>query len=275
MNGLMFRRILGGAMLAAFVAILAATPSSALGQKKKLKKAPAQESKADPTKKADPKKPAPTARVTSGAKMTAEQLARHIDSAIAAGLKAEKTDASPICSDEEFVRRVYLDLAGKIPTAEQALAFLDDREPTKRAKLIDDLLESKDFGKRQSDIWAALLLPVNSDNRRLVQYYPHLKKWLEEQFNENAPWDKMVKELMTVTGDVNKTGPAIYWIANTTPDKMTDNVTRMFMGIQLQCAQCHNHPFTDYKQTEYWETAAFFMKVGPEGNPKAAAKAGG
>jgi hypothetical protein len=258
MHGSILRRLLGGALIAGFAVALAGTPA-ALGQKK-----------ADPTKKAPP-----TARITSGPALSAEQLARRIDAAILAGLKAEKTDPSPVCSDEEFVRRVYLDLAGKIPTAEQALRFLDGKEPDKRAKLIDELLASKDFGKHQSDIWTTLLLPVDSDNRRLVQYYPNLKKWLEEQFNDNTRWDEMVKTLMTASGAVDKTGPAIYWVANTTPDKMTDNVTRMFLGVQLQCAQCHNHPFTDYKQNEYWETAAFFMRVRPEGNPKAIAKTGG
>ena len=258
MHGSILRRLLGGALIAGFAVMLAGTPA-ALGQKK-----------ADPTKKTPV-----AARVTSGPAITAEQLARRIDAAILAGLKAEKTDPSPVCSDEEFVRRVYLDLAGKIPTAEQALGFLDSKEPDKRAKLIDDLLAGKDFGKHQADIWTTLLLPVSSDNRRLVQYYPNLEKWLEEQFNDNAAWDKMVKTLMTASGAVDKTGPAIYWIANTTPDKMTDNVTRMFLGVQLQCAQCHNHPFADYKQNEYWETAAFFMRVRPEGNPKAIAKQGG
>ncbi len=263
MYGKILRRILGGTLVAGFVAILAGTPSSALGQKKKDKPAPVVE------------KAVPTSRITSGPKSTAEQLARRIDAAILAGLKAEKTAASPLCTDEEFVRRVYLDLSGKIPTADQAVKFLDAKESNKRAKLIDELLASKEFGKHQSDIWATLLLPVNSDNRFFVQYYPNLKKWLEEQFDANTPWDKMVKTLMTASGAVDQAGPAIYWAANTTPDKMTDNVTRMFLGVQLQCAQCHNHPFTDYKRNEYWETAAFFMKVKPEGNPKALAKNGG
>jgi len=73
---------------------------------------------------------------------------------------------------------------------------------------------------------------------------------------------------------VDKTGPAAYFLANATADTMTDNATRMFLGVQLQCAQCHNHPFTDWKQTEYWEMAAFFTKVGANGNPKKAAKSG-
>jgi hypothetical protein len=100
--------------------------------------------------------------------------------------------------------------------------------------------------------------------------------YLEESFNENKPWDKMATEIITVTGPVDKKGPAVYHLANgPTVDRITDSVTKLFMGIQLQCAQCHNHPFTDYKQTQYWETAAFFLKTRPTGNPKKVAKNGG
>lgn len=209
-----------------------------------------------------------------GQKLTADQLAKHIDKLILAQLQAEKTDASPLCTDEEFLRRVYLDITGKIPTADKAVAFLDSKESDKRSKLIDELLASKDYGTHMSDVWQALLLPRNSDNRRLMQYYPTLVKWLEEQFNANTKWDKMVNDILTAKGDVEKNGPVVYWLANPTADKVTDNVTKVFMGVQLQCAQCHNHPFTDWKQDDYWSTAAFFLRVRPDVNPKAAVKQG-
>src|SRR5437660_1314123 len=84
----------------------------------------------------------------------------------------------------------------------------------------------------------------------------------------NKPWDKMVREIVTAQGGVDKPGPAVYFLANgPSVDKITDNVTKLFLGVQLQCAQCHNHPFTDWKQTEYWGMAAFFMKVRTNGNP--------
>ena len=257
-------RILGGLALAAVVITLAADPAAEGADRKKDKK-PAAARKGDATKRS-----APT--LAAGSKLSAQQVAAHVDKLVAQKLKDEKIAASAVCSDEDFLRRVTLDLTGKIPTAEKAAAFLDSKDPDKRAKLIDELLASKDFGKYQADLWQASLLPRDSDNRRLVQYYHHLAEWLEKQFNDNPGWDKTVKQFLTTTGEVDKTSPAIYWVANNTPDKMTDNVTRQFMGIQLQCAQCHNHPFTTYKQTDYWHTAAFFMKVGPDGNPKAAAK---
>src|SRR5262249_56501487 len=85
--------------------------------------------------------------------------------------------------------------------------------------------------------------------------------WFEDEFNKNTPWDKLVAALVTATGDV-ETNPAVtYFLANRSIDKLTDTVGQHFLGIQLQCAQCHNHPFTSWKQTEYWGMAAFFSKV--------------
>jgi hypothetical protein len=207
------------------------------------------------------------------AKLDSRALARHIDDAIDARLRADKIVPSPRCDDAEFVRRVYLDITGHIPSAEKAAAFLDSREPDKRAKLIDELLARADYGKHQADIWQALLLPRTSDNRFIS--FDKMTKWLEENFNKNTSWDQMVREVLTADGDTDKNGAVIYFLANATPDKLTDNATRMFLGVQLQCAQCHNHPFTEWKQNEYWGMAAFFTKVRLNGNPRQVARQGG
>jgi hypothetical protein len=222
-------------------------------------------------KKARPATPPTTASVApAAAKLDSPGLARHIDQSIDARLKAEKVDASPVCDDAEFIRRVYLDLTGRIPPADKVAAFLDSREPDRRARLIDELLASSDFGKHQADVWQALLLPRTSDNRRLNS--APLVRWLEESFNANKPWDGLVRDLLTATGEPDKNGAVTYFLSNPTPDKLTDNVTRLFLGVQLQCAQCHNHPFTDWKQDAYWGMAAFFTKVRIQGNPRAAAQ---
>ncbi len=208
-------------------------------------------------------------------RLTAEQLAARIDRAIEERVKAEKVTLSPRASDAEFLRRVYLDLTGKLPAPEKAAAFLDSKDAGKRAKLIDELLASKEFGAHMADVWQALLLPRNTETRRLLGLFPHLVTWLTQQFNSDAGWDKIARGILTASGEVNKTGPTVYWLANGTADKATDNVTRMFMGIQLQCAQCHNHPFTSFKRDDYWRMAAFFLKVQPDGNPRQAARNGG
>src|SRR5262249_34692982 len=132
-----------------------------------------------------------------------------IDKLIAARLTAEKVPASPRADDAEFMRRVYLDLTGVIPTAEQAASFLDSKDPNKRRKLIDQLLDSPKFGRHMADIWQELLLTRNSDNRRL-QPAP-LVKWLEESFNANKPWDQFVTELLTASGPQDKNGAVTYF----------------------------------------------------------------
>jgi hypothetical protein len=182
-----------------------------------------------------------------GALLEGDDLSRVIDHYIDERLRTEKVDVSPRADDAAFLRRASLDITGRIPTAEKAAAFLDNHDPAKRAKLIDDLLASKEYGSHQSDIWQALLLPRNSDNRRL-QLDP-MVKWLEESFNTNKPWDKMVREILTASGEQEKNAAVTFYLANATVDKMTDSVTKLFLGVQLQCAQCHNHPFTEWKQS--------------------------
>ncbi|MHB1426145.1 MAG: DUF1549 and DUF1553 domain-containing protein [Gemmataceae bacterium] len=205
--------------------------------------------------------------------MDAPSLARHIDEAIDTRLVAENLAPSPRCDDAEFVRRIYLDITGHIPSADKAAAFLNSRDPNKRTELINELLDSGDYGKHQADIWQALLLPRNSDNRFLP--FDKMTEWLEEKFNDNMPWDQMVRHILTAKGDTDKNGTVLYFLANAAPDKLTDNATRMFLGVQLQCAQCHNHPFTDWKQDAYWGMAAFFTRVRIEGNPRQAVRQGG
>lgn len=236
----------------------------------------APKAKAKANKKAEyaPKsKNAPAANsLTNGKKVDADALAKLIDQEIAKRLKKENATSVGLCSDEEFVRRVYLDIVGVIPTAEKVNAFLNNKDANKRSKLIDELLADARFGSAIAEAWAVHMLPRESNNR-LLKSKP-LEEWLATHFNKGTPLDKIVYELITTTGDIDKNPAGTYFVANPTVDKITDNVTRMFLGVQLQCAQCHNHPFTDWKQTEYWAMAAFFMKTRIQGSAKGAAKGG-
>ena len=108
---------------------------------------------------------------------------------------------------------------------------------------------------------------VDSDNR-FIKKAP-LHEWLAEKFNQNMHWDAMAYELITATGELDKNGATGYMMSNRGVDKMTDSVGKLFLGVQIQCAQCHNHPFTHWKQTEYWGLAQFFYKVNVS-NPRAA-----
>src|SRR5262249_40798316 len=146
-----------------------------------------------------------------------------------------------------------------VPPGPKAAAFLDDKRSDKRALLIDEILASPAFGKHMADVWTNLLVKRDSDNRFVN--FDQLRDWLEKEFNRDKAWDPLVRDRLTASGSPEETGAVNYFLANLSVDKTTDNVTKVFLGVQLQCAQCHNHPFTKWKQDEYWGMAAFFFKV--------------
>ncbi len=233
-----------------------------VGKKNKKKNAPAAAVKpVIPVDKPESTEPAtkPIAGVTTPNVKDARALAKVIDAEINRMLAEAKLAPSARSSDAEFLRRACLDITGVIPTAERVKAFLDDPSEDKRAKLIDALLADPHFGRRMADIWTAKLFPRDSGNRFVLKepFY----KWLEDEFNTNPGWDKVVTSLVTATGAVTDNPAVTYFLANRSVDKLTDTTTQHFLGIQLQCAQCHNHPFTSWKQTEYWGMAGFYSKV--------------
>jgi hypothetical protein len=221
-----------------------------------------------PGSEADAQTPAKAAQ----GKLTARALAHLIDQQIQARLTKEAVAASPLSGDAEFLRRVYLDLTGRIPPADKVAAFLDSKDADKRAKAVEELLADPRYGQWLAETWTNVMVPRESNNR-LLKSKP-LLDWLAQGFNDNKPWDKLVYELLTATGDQDKNGAVTYFIGNNTVDKMTDSVTRLFLGVRLECAQCHNHPFTSYKRNEYWGMAQFFMKVRLTANPQMAQKKG-
>lgn len=198
-------------------------------------------------------------------KLDTAGLSKLIDAEVGQNLAAGKVEPSPTCSDEEFLRRVSLDITGVIPTGDKAKAFLDDKSSDKRAKLIDELLADPNYGRKHADVWLAKLYPRDSNNR-FVQpdaFYT----WLRDEFNKNTPWDKFVTTLVTASGTVDEHPEVTFFLANRSIDKLTDAVSQHFLGVRLSCTQCHNHPFTPTKQAEYWGMAAFFSKVNAQ-NPK-------
>jgi hypothetical protein len=221
-----------------------------------------------PESEADAQPPAKAPK----AKMNAPALARLIDQQIQARLAREGIAVSPLAGDAEFLRRAYLDLTGRIPPAEKVKAFLDSKDANKRAKVIEELLADPRYGTAMAETWTNLMVKRESNNRALKS--KPLLDWLAAGFNANKPWDKLVYELLTATGDQDKNGAVTYFVGNPTVDKMTDSVTRLFLGVRLECAQCHNHPFTSYKRDEYWGMAQFFMKVRLTVNPQQAQKKG-
>ena len=198
--------------------------------------------------------------------LTSAEVSARIDKLINDNLADSNIPPSSRATDSEFLRRVYLDLAGRIPTAEEAKTFLDSVDAEKRSKLVDNLLAGKDYARHFADIWQGLLISKNTDARRVQR--PPFTDWITTQFEKNRPYNELVRDILTATGPQDKNPATTFWLTQVTVDRMTDTIGKVFLGSQIQCAQCHNHPFTGWKQDEYWGMAAFVMKVAarPPGN---------
>jgi hypothetical protein len=168
--------------------------------------------------------------------------------------------AAPICSDEEFVRRIWLDLTGAIPSIADTRQFLADADPDKRAKLIDKLLASPEYSRHMQRIFDLMLM------RRLPSKHVPVAEWekfLRDSLAENKPWDQIVREILTADGsDAAQRGPARFYLDREGEvNEITRDIGKLFLGADLQCAQCHNHPsIEDYKQAHYYGISAFYVR---------------
>lgn len=191
----------------------------------------------------------------------AAELAGLIDQQIDARLSSEGVRAAELADDAEFVRRIYLDLHGTVPTLEQVRRFLADAQPDKRARLIDSLLSDQHYGLYLADTWQGYLIsPLADDQTKRAERF---RDWLAGQFNTRR-WDEIVRDLITATGRMEDNPAVTYLIEGRLPravPDLTDLTSRYFLGIRLNCAQCHDHPFVKWKQEEFWGMAAFFTQI--------------
>jgi len=167
---------------------------------------------------------------------------------------------SPRAEDSEWLRRTYLDLVGHIPTAEQAREFLASEDSRKRADLINALLEDEDYVRNWTTVWTNLL--IGRSNPREVDR-PALKKFLRESFAKNRKWDEVVEEFIAAQGNHKENGATNFLLAHVNDQALpaTATVARLFLGQQLQCLQCHNHPFNDWQQQKFWGFHGFFSQM--------------
>ncbi len=196
----------------------------------------------------------------SWAKADAEPLHSAIDRLIAERLAEQGVEPSPQSSDTEFLRRVTLDLTGTIPTVEQVREFLSDPAPDKRRKVIDRLLESPEYARHMQHLFDVMLMRRLSSNNVSVAEW---EKFLRTSFAENRPWNEIVSEILTCDGsDADHRGPARFYLDRAGDvDEITRDVARVFLGVNLECAQCHNHPeVDDWKQAHYYGLSAFFVR---------------
>ncbi len=184
-----------------------------------------------------------------------------VDTAVFANLKELGIPPSPVCDDATFLRRVTLDIAGRLPTEEEAKAFLADTSTDKRDKWIDELLRSPDYADFFAGKWTALLKNRRDDASDLLSNFA-FHAWVRDSLLANKPYDQFVRELLGATGTVIG-NPAVAWYKRVKePKDQIEDVAQLFLGVRMQCAQCHHHPFERWSQDDYYSLAAFFSQVG-------------
>ena len=183
-----------------------------------------------------------------------------IDQLVFTKLKQLQIQPSELCSDTDFLRRATLDLTGRLPTLEESRLFLADSDPNKRAVVIDQLLQSDDYARFWSLKWSDLL---RCNSKRLTKSGVHkFRRWLYDIVKNDVPLDEFARELLTATGSTQQNAAAGYWKASRDEIDATETTAQLFLGIRIQCAKCHNHPFEKWTQDDYYGTAAAFKRVG-------------
>jgi Protein of unknown function (DUF1549)/Protein of unknown function (DUF1553) len=201
------------------------------------------------------------AAISANAKPGAEQTARHVDRLIAEEVFTAETELAPRVNDATFLRRAWLDIVGDIPTPEHITAFLLDPDEGKRRLVVRELLADPQYGQNWARYWRDVILLRRLEDRAAIVSNP-LVVSLTEKFNANEPWDKIAAEFITAKGDVRENGTtAIQMAQDGRTEETTAEISRIFLGIQIQCCQCHDHPYDSWKREQFHELAAFFPRI--------------
>ena len=186
-----------------------------------------------------------------------------IDELVYAKLKRTGVLPSPQASDSTFLRRVYTDIVGRFPTVQEARDFLSSEEPSKRTELVDSLLERPEYIDHWANQWADLLRP--NPYRVGIKAVLNYDNWIRQQFRENVSYDEFVRRLITAKGSTWKNGAVTLFRDRRSPDEMATLVSQLFLGVRLECAKCHHHPFEKWSQRDFYQFAAFFGNVRHKG----------
>jgi hypothetical protein len=219
--------------------------------------------------------------------LSVAELTELIDSTLADAWARDKVQPAPPASDAEFLRRVYLDTIGKIPAVAEVEQFLDDDSALKRRRVVDELLRRGAHAQHFANTWRGLMLAGAAENIESQINTPQLETWLRLRFAAGKPYDQLVSELLTAPTEAPQMtapgrmrsfvpSPVAFFQANEQkPEMIAASTTRIFLGVQVQCAQCHDHPFSHWTQRDFWSLAAFFDAAGtsaarpPGGSPNA------
>ncbi len=184
-----------------------------------------------------------------------------IDQHIFANLKQIGVPPSPICDDSTFIRRVSLDIAGRLPTTDETKSFLASKAPDKRDQLIDSLLNSPDYADYFANKWTALLKNKRDDAADITANFA-FHAWMRDSLLANIRYDQIVRQVLASTGTVVSNPPVAWYKRVKEPTTQLEDVAQLFLGVRMQCAQCHHHPFERWTQAEYYHLAAFFSQIG-------------
>lgn len=184
-----------------------------------------------------------------------------VDEFVFKKLKTLGVPPSPVCDDSTFIRRVSVDLAGRLPTPEEAEAFLADQDPAKRDKLVNRLLDSADYADYFANKWSAILRNKRRDaNYTRGSYAFH--GWIRDSLYENKPYDQFVREILAASGEIGQNPPVVWYREVKEINQQVEDCAQLFLGLRIQCARCHHHPFEKWSQRDYYGLSAFFAQVG-------------
>jgi hypothetical protein len=169
---------------------------------------------------------------------------------------------SDLCSDEQFIRRVSLDITGTLPKPEQIKAFLADTDPKKRDKLIDTLLDSPEYSYLFANRWGDILRVKRRGEVGRAQGTFAFHSWIRESIATDKPYDQFVREILGATGDETQSPTTVWYKELQNPEQFVDDIAQVFLGLRMACAQCHHHPYEKWSQDDYWGLAAFFGRIG-------------
>ncbi|MDP1590288.1 MAG: DUF1549 and DUF1553 domain-containing protein [Prosthecobacter sp.] len=184
-----------------------------------------------------------------------------IDQHIFANLKQIGIPPSPICDDSTFLRRVSLDIGGRLPTLEETKAFTADKAPDKRDRAVEALLNSPDYADFFANKWTALLKNQRTEAADITANFA-FHAWMRDSLLANTPYDQIVRQILASTGTIVSNPPVAWYKRVKEPTTQVEDVAQLFLGVRMQCAQCHHHPFERWTQAEYYHMAAFFSQIG-------------
>jgi hypothetical protein len=191
----------------------------------------------------------------------AQAVASRIDELLARRWAARNVKPAPRADDAEFVRRLFLDLAGRIPSVIEVPDFLDDQRPDKRALWTERLLEDPRSARHFASVWRALLL-ARGNREQAEALAPSFERWWRQRLERNVGYDQIVRDLLAAPSEAGGSAAAFYQVNEMKPENLAGSTARLFLGVELECAQCHKHPFAHWTRTQFWEYAAFFADAG-------------